>query len=179
MVTQLPHRHTPPRPAARRAGLHLSRLAAVLGALTCALLSLAAPAAFASIPVPGPGGAFGPVPGGTATVTRLITAGGTPGWQIALIALGAALVGTAALYPDLDLGRVGIRGWSFGGTLAAAAVLRRPDVFHCAIAGAAPTDAALYAAHYGERFLGKPQDNPEGYRRGSILYEAANLKRPA
>jgi dipeptidyl-peptidase-4 len=90
----------------------------------------------------------------------------------------AGLLATAVRYPDLDLGRVGIRGWSFGGTLAAAAVLRRPDVFHCAISGAAPSDVSLYEAHYRERFLGKPQDNPEGYRHGSTLNEAADLERP-
>lgn len=90
----------------------------------------------------------------------------------------AALQGTAEEHPDLDLARVGIRGWSFGGTLAAAAVLRRPDVFHCAVSGAAPSEAALYSAHWRERFLGRPQDNPEGYRRGSTLCEAAGLQRP-
>jgi dipeptidyl-peptidase-4 len=55
-----------------------------------------------------------------------------------------ALHAAAERYPDdLDLGRVGIRGWSFGGFLAAFAVLRRPDVFHAAVAGAPPVDHAL------------------------------------
>jgi dipeptidyl-peptidase-4 len=89
-----------------------------------------------------------------------------------------ALQATAELYPDLDLSRVGIRGWSFGGTLAAAGVLRRPDVFRCAISGAAPSDVAMYFTHYRERFLGQPQDNPDGYRNGSTLCEAAGLERP-
>jgi hypothetical protein len=109
MVTQLPHRDTHPRTPARRAGLPLGRLAAVLGALTGALLWFAAavPAAFASpIPVPGPGGAYGPVPGGAATATRLIMTGGMPGWQIALIAAGAAVVAAAAAVTvDRTLGR--------------------------------------------------------------------------
>ena len=99
MIAQLPHRDTHPRTAARRAGLRLGRLAAVLGALTGALLWFAGavPAAFASpIPVPGPGGAYGPVPGGAATATRLIMTGGMAGWQIALIAVGAALFAAAA-----------------------------------------------------------------------------------
>ena len=98
MATQLPHRDTHPRPPAGKAGLYLGRLAAVLGVLTCALLSFAGavPVAFASqMPVPGPGGA-GFVPAGAATVTRLIMTGGMPGWQIALIAAGAALVAAAA-----------------------------------------------------------------------------------
>ncbi len=109
MVTQLPHRDTHPRMPARKAGKPLGRLAAVLGTLTCALLSFAGavPAAFASpIPVPGPGGAYGPVPGGAATVTRLVMAGGMPGWQIALIAAGAALAAAAAaVTADRTLGR--------------------------------------------------------------------------
>ena len=109
MATQFPHRDTHSRPPARQAGRHLGRLAAVLGVLTCALVSFAGavPAAFASpIPVPGPGGAYGPVPGGAATVTRLIMTGGMPGWQIALIAAGAALVAAAsAVAVDRTVGR--------------------------------------------------------------------------
>ncbi len=109
MATQLPHRDTHPRPPARTAGRHFGRLTAVLGALTCALLWFAGavPAAFASpIPVPEPGGAGGPVPGSAATVTRLIMAGGMPGWQIALIAAGAALAAAAAAVTvDRTLGR--------------------------------------------------------------------------
>src|ERR1019366_4562514 len=64
-----------------------------------------------------------------------------------------ALAAAAARCPDLDTGRVAIRGWSFGGFLAALAVLRRPDVFHAAIAGAPVTDWQLYDTHYTERYL--------------------------
>ena len=53
-----------------------------------------------------------------------------------------------------------IRGWSFGGYLAALAVLRRPDVFHAAVAGAPVTDWRLYDTHYTERYLGHPDDDP-------------------
>jgi dipeptidyl-peptidase-4 len=56
----------------------------------------------------------------------------------------AALQALGKEHPDLDLDRVGIRGWSFGGYLAALAVLRRPDVFHAALAGAPVTDWTLY-----------------------------------
>ena len=58
-----------------------------------------------------------------------------------------------------------IRGWSFGGYLAALAVLRRPDVFHAAVAGAPVTDWRLYDTHYTERYLGHPDDDPEPYDR--------------
>jgi dipeptidyl-peptidase-4 len=69
-----------------------------------------------------------------------------------------ALHDAARRYPDLDLSRVGIRGWSFGGYLSALAVFRRPDVFHAAIAGAPVTEWRLYDTHYTERYLGMPQD---------------------
>ena len=58
----------------------------------------------------------------------------------------------------LDLERVAIRGWSFGGYLAALAVLRRPDVFHAAVAGAPVTEWRLYDTHYTERYLGDPEE---------------------
>jgi dipeptidyl-peptidase-4 len=79
---------------------------------------------------------------------------------------------------DLDLSRVAIRGWSFGGYLAALAVLRRPDVFHAAIAGAPVTDWRLYDTHYTERYLGHPDENPEAFRRSSLLEDAVLLSRP-
>jgi dipeptidyl-peptidase-4 len=91
-----------------------------------------------------------------------------------LVALRAA----AEHCPDLDLGRVGIRGWSYGGTLAAAAVIRRPDIFHTAISGAAPSDQRLYDTHWRERFLGQPDEEPENYARSSPITEAAALSRP-
>jgi dipeptidyl-peptidase 4 len=90
----------------------------------------------------------------------------------------AALTEAARSHPELDLGRVGIRGWSFGGSLAALAVLRRPDVFHAAVAGAAPADLRLYDTHYRERFYGHPDRYPERYEAKSLLYEAPNLTRP-
>jgi dipeptidyl-peptidase-4 len=83
------------------------------------------------------------------------------------------------LHPGaLDLGRVGIRGWSFGGWLAALAVLRRPDVFHAGVAGAPVTDWALYDTHYTERYLGHPGEEPEVYARNSLLDDAPKLERP-
>jgi dipeptidyl-peptidase-4 len=79
---------------------------------------------------------------------------------------------------DLDLTRVGIRGWSFGGFLAALAVLRAPEVFHAAVAGAPVTDMALYDTHYTERYLGDPRQTPETYERCSLISEAGQLTRP-
>ena len=90
----------------------------------------------------------------------------------------AALEAAAARHADLDTGRVAIRGWSFGGYLAALAVLRRPDVFHAAIAGAPVTDWRLYDTHYTERYLGDPAQNGAAYDRISLLGDAAALSRP-
>ena len=89
-----------------------------------------------------------------------------------------ALHAAAAEDPRLDLSRVAIRGWSFGGYLAAMAVLRRPDVFHAAVAGAPVTDQRLYDTHYTERYLGHPDDDPETYRSNSLLDDAPKLERP-
>ena len=80
-----------------------------------------------------------------------------------------ALGDAAARFGDLDTGRVAIRGWSFGGYLAALAVLRRPDVFHAAIAGAPVTDWHLYDTHYTERYLGFPDRDEENYERSSLI----------
>jgi dipeptidyl-peptidase-4 len=84
----------------------------------------------------------------------------------------------AERWPMLDLNRVAIRGWSFGGFLAALAVLRRPDVFHVAIAGAPVTDWRLYDTHYTERYLGDPTNEPAAYKGSSLLADAPHLRRP-
>ncbi|MFA1541309.1 S9 family peptidase [Actinomadura monticuli] len=90
-----------------------------------------------------------------------------------------ALIEAARKHPDaLDLDRVGIRGWSFGGWLAGLAVLHRPDVFHVGIAGAPVTDWRLYDTHYTERYLGHPDEEPENYAANSLIEMAGELKRP-
>ncbi|MFB6892923.1 alpha/beta hydrolase family protein [Kitasatospora sp. NPDC056327] len=90
-----------------------------------------------------------------------------------------ALHAAAALRPGLlDLGRVAVRGWSYGGYLAALAVLRRPDVFHAAVAGAPPVEHRLYDTHWKERFLGRPDEHPERYDAASLLPDAPGLRRP-
>jgi dipeptidyl-peptidase 4 len=90
----------------------------------------------------------------------------------------AGLQALGASRPYLDLGRVGIIGWSFGGYMSALAVLRRPDVFKAAVAIAPVVDWEDYDTHYTERYLSTPQDNAEGYRRSSLLTDAASLSRP-
>ncbi|OQR61735.1 S9 family peptidase [Streptomyces maremycinicus] len=105
------------------------------------------------------------------------TPGRSPAWEKAVRDEIAAVVvqdqvdalhALAADFP-LDLNRVAIRGWSFGGYLAALAVLRRPDVFHAAVVGAPVTDLRLYDTHYQERYVGHPAEQPEVYRRNSVI----------
>jgi dipeptidyl-peptidase-4 len=96
--------------------------------------------------------------------------------RLADIILGDQVDGLLALadkHPDLDLARVAIRGWSFGGWLAALAVLRRPDVYRCAIVGAPVTDWSLYDTAYTERYLGLPTEGGEIYGHNSLLETAA------
>ena len=80
-----------------------------------------------------------------------------------------ALHAAAEAFADLDTDRVAIRGWSFGGYLSALAVLRRPDVFHAAVAGAPVTDWRLYDTHYTERYLGDPARDAAAYKQSSII----------
>ncbi|MFF4832022.1 prolyl oligopeptidase family serine peptidase [Streptomyces sp. NPDC001315] len=104
------------------------------------------------------------------------TPGRSPAWEKAIhgdftVSLDdqvEALQDLAKSYP-LDLSRVAVRGWSFGGYLAALAVLRRPDVFHAGIAGAPVTDWRLYDTHYTERYLGTPDADPESYAKSNLV----------
>lgn len=84
----------------------------------------------------------------------------------------------ADIEPRADLARVAIRGWSFGGYLAALAVLRRGDVFHAAVAGAPVTDWRLYDTHYTERYLGHPSLDDGPYAATSLIGDAHRLSRP-
>lgn len=85
----------------------------------------------------------------------------------------------AAMFPDdVDTSRVAIRGWSFGGYLAALGVLRRPDVFGAAIAGAPTTDERLYDTCYSERYLGNPETSADVYEANSLIPLAPNLSKP-
>ncbi|MFF9057722.1 prolyl oligopeptidase family serine peptidase [Streptomyces sp. NPDC014882] len=119
------------------------------------------------------------------------TPGRSPAWEkavrddLAAVVLQDQVDALQALAADfpLDLSRVAVRGWSFGGYLAALAVLRRPDVFHAAVVGAPVTDLRLYDTHYQERYLGHPGQRPEVYRRNSLvddagLVDAAEPARP-
>ncbi|HEX5062757.1 MAG TPA: DPP IV N-terminal domain-containing protein, partial [Kofleriaceae bacterium] len=89
-----------------------------------------------------------------------------------------ALQAIGARYKELDLTRVGVAGWSFGGYFTAMAILLRPDVFAAGVAGAPVTDWQLYDTAYTERYMRMPEHNVAGYERTSALTHAAKLSRP-
>lgn len=113
------------------------------------------------------------------------TPGRSPGWEKAVrddftLSLDdqvEALHALAGRFP-LDLTKVAVRGWSYGGYLSALAVLRRPDVFHASVVGAPVTDWRLYDTHYTERYLGDPAEQPEVYAANSLVTDEG-LSRPA
>lgn len=71
--------------------------------------------------------------------------------------------------PYVDGSRIGVKGFSFGGTTTAMLVLRYPQYFRCGIAGGGVYDWHLYDTHYTERFMDTPQANPDGYAEASVM----------
>jgi dipeptidyl-peptidase-4 len=116
---------------------------------------------------------------------------GTPGhgreWERAIrgnlidVALADQIAGLETLAkhePGMDLKRVGVVGWSFGGYFSAMAVMRKPDIFRCAVVGAPVVTWENYDTHYTERYLGLPAENADGYRASNVLTYASELRRP-
>ncbi|MEY2495231.1 MAG: dipeptidyl-peptidase 4 [Verrucomicrobiota bacterium] len=116
---------------------------------------------------------------------------GTPGhgrdWERAIrgnlidVALADQIAGLQALAkrePAMDLKRVGVVGWSFGGYFSAMAVMQKPDVFRCAVVGAPVVTWENYDTHYTERYLGLPSENTTGYRASNVLTYASDLRQP-
>lgn len=69
----------------------------------------------------------------------------------------------------VDGSRIGVEGFSFGGTTTSMLVLRYPQYFRCGVAGGGVYDWTLYDSHYTERYMDTPQANPEGYARAGVL----------
>lgn len=90
----------------------------------------------------------------------------------------AGLKALCAKYPEMDAGRVGVHGWSFGGYFSAMAAMRRPDVFKVAVAGAPVAAWEDYDTAYTERYLDLPENNPAGYRASSVLTYCKDLRVP-
>ncbi len=70
--------------------------------------------------------------------------------------------------------KIGVEGFSFGGTMTALLLMNHPDKYHYGIAGGGVYDWALYDTHYTERFMDSPQNNPEGYAKTRAINSAKN-----
>ena len=78
--------------------------------------------------------------------------------------------------PYVDMNRLGIHGWSFGGFMTISLMLNYPEVFKVGVAGGPVIDWKWYEVMYGERYMDTPQTNPEGYEKTSLINKAGNLK---
>lgn len=80
--------------------------------------------------------------------------------------------------PEMDMNRVGITGWSFGGYFSAMAGMRRPDIYKAAVAGAPVCDFRDYDTHYTERYMGLPDENKAGYEASDVVTYCKDLSVP-
>jgi dipeptidyl-peptidase-4 len=78
--------------------------------------------------------------------------------------------------PYVDMDRLGVHGWSFGGFMTISLMTNYPDVFKVGVAGGPVIDWKWYEVMYGERYMDTPEKNPEGYEKTSLLSKAKNLK---
>ena len=78
--------------------------------------------------------------------------------------------------PYVDMQRLGVHGWSFGGFMTISLMVNYPDVFKVGVAGGPVIDWKWYEVMYGERYMDTPQTNPDGYAKTSLIDKAKNLK---
>lgn len=78
--------------------------------------------------------------------------------------------------PYVDADRIGVHGWSFGGHMTTALMLRYPEIFKVGVAGGPVIDWKFYEVMYGERYMDTPQANPEGYKQCDLKNLAGQLK---
>lgn len=78
--------------------------------------------------------------------------------------------------PYVDSDRIGVHGWSFGGFMTLNLMLRHPETFKVGVAGGSVTDWSLYEIMYGERYMGSPKENKEGYKEANMIERAGDLK---
>jgi dipeptidyl-peptidase-4 len=98
--------------------------------------------------------------------------------QLGTVEMQDQLVGINYLksLPYIDINRLGIHGWSFGGFMATSFMLRNPGIFKAAIAGGPVLDWTMYEIMYGERYMDTPQENPEGYAANLLFDKVKNLQ---
>jgi dipeptidyl-peptidase-4 len=78
--------------------------------------------------------------------------------------------------PYVDANRMGLHGWSFGGYITTSIMLKHPGIFKAAVAGGPVMDWKMYEVMYTERYMGTPQNNPEGYANANLLTKVKDLK---
>ncbi len=78
--------------------------------------------------------------------------------------------------PYVDGNRMAVHGWSYGGFMTTSLMLRKPETFQVGVAGGPVTDWKYYEVMYGERYMDRPEENPEGYKQANLLNHVKNLK---
>lgn len=98
--------------------------------------------------------------------------------QLGEVEMRDQLAGIAHLksLPFVDTSRIGIHGWSFGGFMTTSLMTRHPHVFKAGVAGGPVIDWKYYEIMYTERYMDKPEENPDGYAKNSLLQYAPKLK---
>ncbi len=76
----------------------------------------------------------------------------------------------------VDTARIGVHGWSYGGFMTVSLMLQHPDVFKVGVAGGPVIDWKYYEVMYGERYMDRPQENPEGYEAANLTKQVKELK---
>jgi len=113
--------------------------------------------------------------GGYGHAFSRIVSGRLCDWEVRDQAAGAAWLGTQ---PEVDAKRIGVWGWSYGGTMTLMCLQNAGNVFAAGVAVAPVADWHDYDTAYTERYLGLPKDNKKDYRLSSPVFGAAKLKRP-
>lgn len=78
--------------------------------------------------------------------------------------------------PYVDVTRIGVHGWSFGGFMTVSLMLKKSDVFKVGVAGGPVIDWKFYEVMYGERYMDMPEENPDGYKNADLKNFVTNLK---
>ncbi|MFK7799029.1 MAG: DPP IV N-terminal domain-containing protein [Aureispira sp.] len=98
--------------------------------------------------------------------------------QLGTVEMADQLQGVAYLksLPYADTDKMAVHGWSFGGYMTTSLMLKHPDVFKVGVAGGPVTDWHYYEVMYGERYMDRPEENPEGYKNTQLKNFAGELK---
>ncbi|MBK7763141.1 MAG: DPP IV N-terminal domain-containing protein [Bacteroidetes bacterium] len=78
--------------------------------------------------------------------------------------------------PFIDVKKMGVHGWSYGGFMTTSLMLRNAGVFACGVAGGPVLDWSMYEIMYGERYMDTPEQNPEGYKNNLLFDKVKNLQ---